>query len=330
MEQQISLDEQAIESVTSNNAEFLQDVIDGLSSSRKTLPCKYFYDERGSTLFEQICEQPEYYLTRSELEIMQSHVSEMAELIGPEAMVVEFGSGSGIKTRLLLESLIDPSIYVPIDVSKEHLNNLAAEMKSEFLCLEVSPLVADFTKPFSFPETEQEHSRRVVYFPGSTIGNFTADQAMELLNSMSEIIGENGLALIGIDLKKDAQALENAYNDRAGVTAAFNLNLLHRIRDELNGEINIDNFEHQAIWNEQESRIEMHLKSLSIHTIKVGRKEFSFQEGESILTEYSHKYSIKDFQKLASHAGFEIQKIWSDKQERFAVLALECPHFNNS
>ena len=230
---------------------FKQDVIDGLLDTPKRLPCKYFYDQRGSALFDQICELDEYYLTRTEQAIMNRYASEMGKEIGRGTMLVEYGSGSSVKTRILLESLIEPAAYVPVDISHGHLHQVADQLRSEFTELEILPVTADFTTDFELPQSAQRATHAAVYFPGSTIGNFEDDDVEQLLLSIARVCGAHGGLLIGIDLVKENEILESAYNDRHGVTAEFNLNLLHRIDRELDSDIDVDGFEHVAFFNEQ-------------------------------------------------------------------------------
>lgn len=302
--------------------DFLQEVLHGLSQQQKTLPCKFFYDERGSQLFDAICELPEYYPTRTELGIMQEHVAQMAECLGSSCMLIEFGSGSGIKTRVLLDHLSEPVAYIPVDISRECLRNSAAMLQSRYASLRVLPVCADYTQFFSLPAVEAPFARHAVYFPGSTIGNFTVGEAHEFLCRVAELCGQGGGLLIGVDLKKDTSTLEAAYNDSQGVTAAFNLNVLRRINDELDGDFALDEFEHRAVYNDAAGRIEMHLESRRDHTVHVDDREFQFRAGETILTEYSHKYSLDDFAHLASRSGWCVRQVWTDEQHKFSVQYL--------
>lgn len=301
---------------------FRQDVLNGLSAEQKHLPCKYFYDERGSALFDDICELDEYYLTRAELAIMEEHADSIARQIGREAMLVEYGSGSSVKTRILLDALEAPVAYVPIDISEEHLLKTAEGLMAAYPEIEILPLVADFTKPFELPISEKTASHIALYFPGSTIGNFTPQQAGELLRIMSQTLGKQGGLLIGIDLQKSAQVIEAAYDDAEGVTADFNLNLLTRINSELDGDFALDQFAHQAVYDEQNHRVEISIVSQADQAVAVGEHEFDFRAGEAIHTEYSHKYSIDGFAELAGKFGFRLHKYWTDDREYFAVLHL--------
>lgn len=301
---------------------FLGDVYAGLARAQKTLPCKYLYDQRGSYLFDQICETDEYYLTRAELEIMDTHAESIAHQLGTQVMLVEYGSGSSIKTRTLLDALDSPVAYVPVDISKQHLLQTADELKSAYADIEILPVRADFTQPFSLPSGRQEPSHVALYFPGSTIGNFTPEDAGELLRQMSTMLGQQGGLLIGIDLQKEVSVIEAAYNDAAGVTAEFSLNLLQRINNELNGEFDIDQFEHKAIYNAKDHRVEISILSLCDQQVRVGYRDIEFQSGEEILTEYSHKYTIDGFASFASQFGFALHKSWTDDRDYFGVLHL--------
>lgn len=300
-------------------AEFRADVLRGLGQPVKELPCKYFYDAAGSALFERITELEEYYPTRTELAIMRRHVAEMAGLLGPRCLLVEYGSGSSTKTRLLLDRLLDPAGYVPIDVSGEYLFRSARALAGAYPRLEVLPLCADFTRPVELPAPRVRPARRVVYFPGSTIGNFTPAETVALLRQTAALCGRGGGLLLGADLQKDRRVLEDAYNDRLGVTAAFNLNLLARINRELGADFALDQFCHRAIYNEADGRIEMHLDSRRAQRVRVAGMEFAFAAGESIRTEYSYKYRLRDLHDLAAAAGFEVERFWTDEREYFSV-----------
>jgi dimethylhistidine N-methyltransferase len=304
------------------SSQFRADVLTGLSRSPKEILCKYFYDARGSALFDRICELPEYYLTRTEISIMHQHADSMAEALGPNCLLVEYGSGSSIKTPILIEALRHPAGYVPVDISREHLFASANRLARRFSDLEINPVWADFTGPFELPNVNAERHRTVVYFPGSTIGNFTPEEAGKLLKAIAQLVGPGGALLIGVDVRKPAEIVEPAYNDRAGVTAEFNLNLLARINRELDGNFDLGSFAHRAFFDQQHSRIEMHLVSKRKQTIHIGRTTIAFNEGESIRTEYSYKYCPEHFARLARQAGFEVQKIWMDDQRLFSVQYL--------
>ena len=304
------------------DAQFLADVIDGLSRSQKALQCKYFYDEIGSKLFDQICELDEYYLTRTERKIMIDHSDDMAEQIGTEVMLVEFGSGSSVKTKVLLDSLHNPIAYVPLDISEDHLIKTAGELRQAYPHIEILPLVADFTKPFELPAASRPISHAAVFFPGSTIGNFLPEEAAQMLTTIANILGREGGLLIGIDLQKDPTVIEAAYNDSRGVTDAFNLNVLHRVNRELHGNFNVDQFKHKAFYNAEKGRVEIYIESLCDQSVDVAGHTFEFVAGEQIFTEYSHKYTVDGFVELAAKSGFALHKHWTDENDLFAVLHL--------
>lgn len=304
------------------NPQFLRDVLTGLSQSPKTLPCKYFYDETGSQLFDQICELDEYYLTRTELQIMEQAVEEMVAEFGPACVLVEYGSGSSWKSRLLLDRLDERSTYVPVDISREHLRQTATELKHQYPDLNIQPVCADFTKPFELPQLPTHARHKIGYFPGSTIGNFSPTRAVELLLQIRNLVKPDGGLLIGVDLPKSPEMLEAAYDDSRGVTARFNLNLLDRINRELDTEIPVEHFEHEARFNQRESRVEMHLVSTESHTLTIDDVELDFAEGESIHTENSHKYSLPVFEALANRAGFQVDRVWTDPENLFSVQFL--------
>lgn len=303
-------------------APFRTDVWAGLSATPKTLPCKYFYDHRGSQLFDAICELPEYYPTRTELQIMRDHAAAMAQACGPNTLLIELGSGSSVKTRLLLDALIawhPPAAYVPVDISGKHLDATAQLLRADYPGIAVTPVHADFTQPFDVPRPAGPAGRRVVYFPGSTIGNFTRARAVPFLATIARIVGPQGALLIGADLKKDPAVLEAAYDDAQGVTADFNLNLLDRINRELGGNFDRRTFAHRAHWNDAEGRIEMYLDSAQAQTVTVAGRPFEFAAGEPICTEYSHKYDLANFAQIAAEAGFAVEQVWTDADRRFSV-----------
>jgi dimethylhistidine N-methyltransferase len=297
---------------------FLADIRLGLRASPKTLPCKYFYDAAGSELFAKICELDEYYLTRTELAIMQRHAPQIASLLGRNCLLIEYGSGSSVKTRLLLDHLREPAAYVPVDLSEEQLQHSAAQLARQYPGLPVLPLFADFTQPLELP-TNGRASRRAVYFPGSTIGNFTPSESLELLRRTAQLCGAGGGLLLGADLKKDPAVLHAAYNDKLGVTAAFNLNLLVRINRELGADFQIDQFWHHAFYQPGESRIEMHLVSRCDQRVRLADQVFTLAEGESIRTEYSYKYSPTDLLDLAAASGFKPRQSWTDDRRSFVL-----------
>jgi dimethylhistidine N-methyltransferase len=300
---------------------FLADVLDGLTRPHKTLPCKYFYDERGSALFERICELPEYYPTRTELGILRRHAGAMAAALGPRCLLVEYGSGSSTKTQLLLERLVRPAGYVPVDISREHLLRSAAALSARHPGLRVIPVCADFTQPFALPRVPGA-LRRAAYFPGSTIGNFAAAEARKFLTQVAEQCGSGGALLIGADLRKPRAILEPAYDDARGVTAEFNRNLLRRINRELGADFDCAAFDHRAFWNAAEGRVEMHLVSRRDQVVELAGRRIPFARGESIHTESSHKYDLAGFAELARSAGFEVERVWTDDAALFSVQLL--------
>ena len=285
---------------------FLDDVLSGLGAKQKQLPCKYFYDRKGSQLFDAICRVEEYYPARTETALMETHAREMADHIGAGVSLIEYGCGSLVKTRLLLDVLDEPSMFVPIDISEEHLMRSTAALDHDYPGLDVFPVVADFTKPVPLPEeAENRENKRVGFFPGSTIGNFDHEDAADFLETVAETVGNGGGLLIGVDLKKDEEILLRAYNDAEGVTARFNLNIIERINRELDGDFDTGAFRHEARYDEREGRIEMHLVSRQVQTAHVHGHPFSFREGESIHTENSYKYHVEEFQELAAAQGFQ-------------------------
>ncbi len=303
-------------------AAFLREVLAGLSRPRKALPCKYFYDERGSQLFDRICELEEYYLTRTELSIMQRHAREMAEALGAGAALIELGSGSSVKTRLLLDHLVSPAAYLPLDISEKHLLRTAALLRLRYPGIEILPIVADFAEKFSLPSALRSPGRAAVYFPGSTIGNFTSEEAQALLRRIGSLLRPGGSLLIGIDLQKEPAVIEAAYNDAAGVTAEFNLNLLHRINRELRADFDVAGFRHRAAYDEREGRVALSVVSQREAAIHIQGREFCIARGEEILTEYSHKYTIEGFARNAARVGFVLRERWTDERDYFAILHL--------
>jgi dimethylhistidine N-methyltransferase len=309
--------------VDAERERFLEDALAGLGSRPKTLPCKYFYDAEGSKLFEQICGLDEYYPTRTELSILRAHAGEMAACVGAGALLVEYGSGSSTKTRLLLDRLERPAGYVPIDVSREHLHETALALRVDYPALEVLPLCADFTAPVRLPRTRRTPRRRAVYFPGSTIGNFAAEDAIALMAGVARLVGRRGAFLVGVDLRKDPRVLERAYDDAAGVTAAFNRNLLARMNRELGANFDLSRFAHRAVWEAGAGRIEMHLVSEVAQVVRVGGVPIRFARGESLCTEHSHKYTLPGFAALARRAGLAVRRVWTDRAGLFSVQYLE-------
>jgi L-histidine Nalpha-methyltransferase len=302
-----------------------REVLAGLRAARKRLPCKYFYDETGSALFDRICDLPEYYLTRTEMAIMRDHAGDIARRIGPGCQLVELGSGSSIKTRLLLDALPEVAAYVPVDISGEHLRRAAARLAAAYPNVEVLPVCADYTQEFEIPapssaaRADGRDCRRVAYFPGSTVGNFDPDEARQFLQRLAALVGSGGGLLIGFDLKKDPALIHAAYNDAAGVTAAFNLNLLARLNRELGADFDVGQFRHYAFYQPAAGRIEMHLVSERPQSVRVNGDHISIARGESIHTECSYKYTPAEFDRLARAAGFEPAGRWTDPREWFCV-----------
>jgi len=299
---------------------FLEDVVAGLSLARKELPPKYFYDARGSALFEEICTLPEYYPTRAEIALTRQHIAEIARFAGAGSELIEYGSGASTKTRILLEAL-EPAVYVPVDISESALRGAAALLETEFPWLNVRAVVGDFGRPLAIPAFAGA-GRKVVYFPGSTIGNLTREESLAFLHMTRGQVGPGGAMLVGVDVKKDPNLLHAAYNDSQGVTAKFNLNLLSRINAELGGDFEVGKFVHYAFYNAPMGRIEMHLASLERQTANVGSYRFRFAPGESIHTENSCKYSVEEFQALAAQAGFRGEKVWMDDARLFSLHGL--------
>ncbi|WP_424627286.1 L-histidine N(alpha)-methyltransferase [Bradyrhizobium sp. SYSU BS000235] len=306
--------------VDQKNTTFAQDVIAGLTQQPKRLSPKYFYDEAGSRLFEQITLLPEYYPTRTELRILRDRGADIAAAIPPGAALVEFGAGATTKVRLLLnESTF--GAYVPVDISGDFLNGQAAALRRDYPNLAVYPVTADFTKPFALPDAVKDMPK-VGFFPGSTIGNFDPHEACAFLRSAREILGEGAILIVGVDLEKDERVLHDAYNDTAGITGKFNLNVLVRINRELGGNFDLSAFTHRAIYNRERHRIEMHLVSLKSQTIRVLGRAVSFRAGESIHTESSYKYSIERFIALARDSGWGSRATWTDPSDMFSAHAL--------
>jgi dimethylhistidine N-methyltransferase len=299
---------------------FREDVIGGLSLAQKSIPPKYFYDVKGGRLFEAICRLKEYYPTRSELALTRAHLGEIARFTGRGAVLIEYGSGASVKSRLLIGALA-PSAYVPVDISADALRGAATALRRRFPRLDILAVHGDFSRPLKIPMA-QGRGRRVVYFPGSTIGNLTPGEAQAFLRMTRGQVGARGAMLIGVDLKKDARVLHAAYNDAKGVTAAFNLNLLARINRELGGNFRLQRFAHYAFYNPALGRIEMHLVSLAAQRVDIGAHRFAFEAGESIHTENSYKYSVAEFRALAKSAGFRGERVWLDPKRRFALHGL--------
>ena len=294
----------------------------GLSLKVKRLPSWLFYDARGSALFDEICAQPEYYLTECELALMHEHAQSIADTLGSEVRLVEYGSGSGRKTRLLLQHLDAPVAYVPVEISATPLYASIMRLASEFPRLPLQPLCADFSKPLRLPVAPSAPRRTVIYFPGSTIGNFDNREASDLLRKMRKEMGEAGGILIGVDLKKDPACMEAAYNDRAGVTAEFTLNLLARLNREIDSDFDLSAFSHRARYNPMAGRIETQLVSRCAQQVNIGSAQVKFRAGETIQVEYSCKYSLEEFAALAAKAGLAVERVWLDPQQMFSVQYL--------
>ena len=339
-----ALHESAVLDIAPANSDFLSEVLSGLSRTPPTLPCKFFYDARGAALFQKICEQSEYYITRTELLILNENRAEIASQLGDSIELIGLGTGAGTKTRILLEELKDPVAYVPVDISDKQLQKSTAAFRRLLPRLEILPVCADYLQPVLLPSPQRTPRRNVVYFPGSTIGNFEPADAAAFLRRIADLGGQRGALLIGVDLQKDRQTLERAYNDSAGVTAEFNLNLLVRANHELGADFDIAHWRHQAIYNSKEGRIEMYLISAIDQTVRVrdrqrSRREpgdvdldpqgltsreashqFHFVAGEKIITEYSYKHSREGFIALAASAGFSFERFWTDDSQLFGLF----------
>jgi dimethylhistidine N-methyltransferase len=301
---------------------FRQDVIAGLSARRKTLPCRWLYDERGSELFEQITRLPEYYPTRVETGILRSNAGEIASFIGKGATVIEYGAGAGIKTEILMAALEAPRLYVPVDISGDFLDQAVISMRHRFPNIGIRPIVADFTEPFEIPDAIPLKGRSA-FFPGSTIGNLDHAETVTFLRRVHRHVGSKGTAVIGADLTKDIRILLAAYDDRQGVTATFNLNLLARINRELEANFKLERFAHQARWNKINSAVEMHLVSLEAQSVIVDGQIFHFAAGEAIHTETSRKYSVRTLSAIVESAGWYIEDMWTDSRQSFGVFGLD-------
>ncbi|HEY0800452.1 MAG TPA: L-histidine N(alpha)-methyltransferase [Steroidobacteraceae bacterium] len=300
---------------------FREDVIAGLSGRRKTLPSRWLYDERGSELFEQITRLTEYYPTRVETGILKSNAAAIAGFVGRNATLIEYGAGAGIKTEILIAALEEPRLYVPVDISGDFLDQAVISLRHRFAKIGIWPIVADFTGDFEIPAGIPMQSRSA-FFPGSTIGNLDNAETVSFLRRMHRQVGPKGTAVIGADLTKDIRILLAAYDDRQGVTAAFNLNLLVRINRELDGDFELDRFAHQARWNSAISAVEMHLVSLAAQTVVVDGHCFEFDVGESIHTETSRKYDVPAFSALVESAGWHVEEMWTDPRQSFGVFGL--------
>lgn len=321
---------QIIEAMDAQREAFEADVLDGLGRETKSLPSRWLYDDRGSDLFEQITKLPEYYPTRTETGILTSNARSLAAFCGSQAVIIEYGAGAGIKSQILLNALRQPRLYVPVDIAGDFLASATDRLRKRFTSLEVLPVAADFTSDFDLPDDVPTGFSRTGFFPGSTIGNLDEKAAARFLERVHRHVTDGqaqapqgGRALIGIDLKKSTDILIPAYNDAAGVTAAFNLNVLRRINRELGGTFKLEQFRHEARWNEQDSAIEMHIISSVDQTVLVAGKAFDFAAGESMHTESSRKYSLAGFSEIATQAGWRVCQTWMDKDQLFAIVGLE-------
>lgn len=304
--------------------DFREAVLAGLALPQKSISPMFFYDAAGSKIFDQICESPEYYVTRTEIALMGDIQAELKSLVAPGSIVVEYGCGSSLKIRALLSALPDPAEYLAIDISKTHLITTIQEIAADYPDIRVGAICADFSDALEWPaQANPDQADRLAFFPGSTIGNQTPDEAMEFLTRVRHMVGGDGSLLIGVDLKKDIDVLNRAYNDAAGYTAGFNLNLLDRMKRELGAVLDVSAFAHDAFYNEAMGRIEMHLVSQTDQTIQIGEESFSFKYGETIHTENSYKYSIEDFIELARKSGFGAVKSWRDAEDLFSIHYLK-------
>ncbi len=303
--------------------EGLAEIWRGLQASPKRLPCKLFYDAHGSRLFERICELPEYYPTRAELEILRRSGMDMASLIGPNASLIEFGSGASRKTRVLLDALDAPRVYVPIDISSSMLSASARALSRSYPSLDVRPLAADYTRELTLPLSNAEREGRVaVFFPGSTIGNFERVEALEFLARVRSSCGPQQRFLVGVDLPKERHVLESAYADGSGVTAQFNGNILRVLNRDYGGHFRLQDFSHRAVWNEGASRVEMHLVSRRSQSVRLGAGLLTLQAGEALVTEHCYKYGLDAFRSLAKDAGYDVAAVWLDSRRLFSVQML--------
>jgi dimethylhistidine N-methyltransferase len=298
-------------------------VIAGLSQRQKEIPCRFLYDERGSELFEAICETPEYYPTRTETTILAGCASEIASLMGPHCQLVEFGSGSSRKVRLLLSAFDRPSSYVAIEISREALQQAADDVAALFPKIDVRAVCADYMEPLDLAAIpEPKNCRRLGFFPGSTIGNLDRPGAVAFLKCCRRVVGPNGAMLVGVDLKKDPRLLHAAYNDAAGITASFTMNLLTRMNRELDADFDLGKFVHDASYNPVEGKVEIFIRSLADQVVTIAAERFHFRRGEGIHTEDSCKYSVAEFQSLANRAGFAAGRVWTDPDQLFSIHLL--------
>ncbi len=298
--------------------EIVSEALDGLSKEQKELPCKLFYDEKGSALFDEICLLDEYYPTRTEIGIMEDNINDIAAELGEDILLIELGSGSSVKTRLLLDNLQNLKGYIPVDISSEYLFEVSNNLKDKYPYHDIYPLAVDYTKEFTLPVKTENYKKTVFYFPGSTVGNFTPVQARLFLSRLAAMLSGKGGLLIGVDLQKDNDIIENAYNDNSGITAEFNLNILDRLNKEAGANFNLKKFRHKAFYNGKEGRIEMHLISLEDQRVKIDGAQVRFRAGEHIVTEYSYKYTLEGFKKLIA-GEYELGKVWLDNNNLFSV-----------
>jgi dimethylhistidine N-methyltransferase len=300
----------------------LHETLAGLSAVPKTLPPKLFYDETGARLFEEICLLPEYYLTRTELSILRKGVAEIAQLAGPRAALIEYGSGAGIKVRLLLDALENPAAYVAVDISEQQLARVTADLRAQYPGVQVAGVAADYTRPVPLPALPHD-ARRVAFFPGSTIGNFHPAEAAAFLTRMRRTVGPGGAVILGVDRRKDVAVLDAAYDDAAGVTAEFNRNVLRRLNRDLGSDFDLSAFRHEAFFNDEASRVEMHLVSQREQTVHVDNRTIRFAKGETIWTESSYKYDEDRLNELAAAAGLQVTRLWTDPCDWFWIAFLE-------
>jgi dimethylhistidine N-methyltransferase len=314
----------AFREIPSPDAGLLEVVIAGLNQEPKRLPCSLLYDEAGSRLFDAICDTDEYYITRTEVALLERHGPQIAEWIGPASVVVELGAGNLQKARLLLQHFPSPVTYVPVDISKEHLRQSALEFAEALNHVKVQAICADFHQADAIRSVLPLEGRRVLFFPGSTIGNLEPDEALQFLRQSQQILGNKGMVLVGVDLKKDASILNAAYNDAAGITALFETNILVRLKRELGAALDPQSFVYKGFYNEPLGRVEMYLVSLREQTVRIGPRQFPFKTGERIHLENSYKYSVSEFQALAAKAGLLPLDTWVDADRLFSLHLLEC------
>jgi len=305
-----------------NTKAMIKEIVQSLSKAQKELSCKFFYDEYGSSLFEQISELEEYYLTRTEISILNNNIKDISDAVGEDALILELGSGSSRKIRILLDNFKSVAAYIPVDISQDFLLKSSNQLSEDYSDLKIIPIVADYTRPFTLPELEISFSKIVAYYPGSTIGNFTREQAGNFLKNISDLCGKNSGLLIGIDLKKESQILERAYNDCRGITAKFNLNILKNMNSTFGTNFEINKWKHIAFYNEEHGRIEMHLQSLEDQSVRLNGTSIAFKKDETIHTENSYKYSIEEFEEMIKDF-YRLIEVWSDSDNKFAVCYFE-------